>query len=48
MQVVEPAIIATQGPEDEPPAECTRATFKTVVCDVAFGSHGEWAESRVL
>jgi branched-chain amino acid transport system substrate-binding protein len=49
MQVVEQAITATQGLEDERLAEYTRrATFKTVVGDVAFGSHGEWTESRVL
>ncbi|MBX3220648.1 MAG: amino acid ABC transporter substrate-binding protein [Labilithrix sp.] len=49
MQVVEQAITATGGLEDEKLAEYTRRkTFKTVVGDVAFGRHGEWAESRVL
>ncbi len=49
MQVVEQAITATQGLEDDRLAAYTRqATFKTVVGDVAFGGHGEWTESRVL
>jgi branched-chain amino acid transport system substrate-binding protein len=49
IQVVEQAISATQGLEDERLAEYTRhATFKTVVGNVTFGRHGKWAESRVL
>ena len=49
MQVVEQAITATGGLEDDQLADYTRRTkFETVVGDVAFGRHGEWAESRVL
>jgi branched-chain amino acid transport system substrate-binding protein len=49
MQVVEQAIGATKTLEDARLADYTRRnTFKTVVGDVTFGRHGEWAESRVL
>ncbi len=49
MQVVEQAITATRGLDDEQLAEYTRhSTFQTVVGDVVFGPHGEWAQSRVL
>jgi branched-chain amino acid transport system substrate-binding protein len=49
MQVVEQAITATQSLDDERLAAHTRqTTFATVVGDVAFGRHGEWAQSRVL
>jgi branched-chain amino acid transport system substrate-binding protein len=49
MQVVEQAVLATGGLDDEALAEHTRqATFDTVVGDVRFGSGGEWAESRVV
>jgi branched-chain amino acid transport system substrate-binding protein len=49
MQVVEQAITATGGLDDEQLAAYTRqATFETVVGDVAFGQRGEWAQSRVL
>jgi branched-chain amino acid transport system substrate-binding protein len=49
MQVVEQAVTATQGLDDERLGDYTRrATFKTVVGDVVFGGHGEWASSRVL
>jgi branched-chain amino acid transport system substrate-binding protein len=49
MQVVEQAVLAIGGVEDEALAAYTRAaTFHTVVGDVRFGPGGEWAESRVL
>jgi branched-chain amino acid transport system substrate-binding protein len=49
MQVVEQAITATGGLDDDRLADYTRrATFRTVVGDVTFGRHGEWARSRVL
>ena len=49
MQVVEQAITATGGIEDQRLADYTRrTTFKTVVGEVTFGRHGEWAEPRVL
>jgi branched-chain amino acid transport system substrate-binding protein len=49
MQVVEQAVNAARSLDDEVLAEYTRrTTFATVVGDVAFGTHGEWAESRVL
>jgi branched-chain amino acid transport system substrate-binding protein len=49
MQVLEQAVKATGGLEDERLAEYTRqATFETVVGRVKFGQHGEWEQSRVL
>jgi branched-chain amino acid transport system substrate-binding protein len=49
MQVVEEAIQATGGLEDEALADYTRqATFDTVVGTVRFGPGGEWAEPRVV
>ena len=49
MQVVEQAILATGGLEDEALAEYTRqARFDTVVGEVRFGAGGEWAKSRVV
>lgn len=49
MQVVEQAVRAIGGLEDEALAEYTRhATFDTVVGAVRFGRGGEWAESRVV
>jgi branched-chain amino acid transport system substrate-binding protein len=49
LQVVEQAIKATGGIDDDGLAEYTRtATFPTVVGDVRFGQLGEWATPRVL
>jgi branched-chain amino acid transport system substrate-binding protein len=49
MQVVEQAVTATQGLDDDRLAAYTRrTTFETVVGEVAFGRYGEWAKPRVL
>ena len=49
MQVVGQAIAATRSVEDATLAEYTRkSVFTTVVGDVKFGKHGEWAVPRVL
>lgn len=49
MQVLGQAITATKSLNDTKLADYMhRATFKTVVGDVKFGSNGEWATSRVL
>lgn len=49
MQVVEQAITATQGLDDEKLAAYTRdAVFHTVVGDIKFGKGGGWTEPRVL
>jgi branched-chain amino acid transport system substrate-binding protein len=49
MQVVEQAVLATRGLDDEALAAYTRrATFHTVVGDVRFGPGGEWTKSRVV
>lgn len=49
MQVVEQAVAAMRSLDDELLGDyARRATFKTVVGDVVFGAHGEWATSRVL
>ncbi|MCU1494211.1 MAG: branched-chain amino acid transporter substrate-binding protein [Acidimicrobiaceae bacterium] len=49
LQVLEQAIEATGGLEDDALAEFTRSsTFSTVVGDVTFGRLGEWSVPRVL
>ncbi len=49
MQVIEQAVKATGGTDDEKLAEYTRkTTFKTVVGDVAFNAEGEWAVAQVM
>jgi len=49
MQVLQQAVEATKGVNDDKLADFIRATtFKTVLGDVKFGKGGEWAESRVL
>jgi len=49
MQVVEQAVKATGGTNDEKLAEYARKnTFKTVVGDVKFNAEGEWAEAQVM
>lgn len=49
MQVIEQAVAAMRSLDDELLGDyARRATFKTVVGDVVFGAHGEWATSRVL
>ncbi len=49
MQVIEQAVKATGGTNDEKLAEYLRkSTFKTVVGDVAFNKEGEWATAQVL
>jgi branched-chain amino acid transport system substrate-binding protein len=49
LQVLGQAIEATKSLDDGKLADHIRGTtFKTVVGDVKFGIHGEWAQSRVL
>jgi branched-chain amino acid transport system substrate-binding protein len=49
LQVLGQAIEATSSLDDGKLADYIRGTtFKTVVGDVKFGTHGEWAQSRVL
>jgi len=49
MQVIEQAVKATGGTNDEKLAEYTRKnTFKTVVGDIAFNDQGEWATAQVM
>ena len=49
MQVIEQAVKAVGGTNDEKLAEFTRKnTFKTVVGDVAFNDQGEWATAQVM
>ncbi len=49
LQVLQQAVEATKSLDDDKIADYIRkTTFKTMVGDVKFGSHGEWAESRVL
>ena len=49
LQVLGDAIAASQSLDDDKLADYMRkATFKTVVGDVKFGPHGEWAEERTL
>jgi len=49
MQVIEQAVKATGGTNDDKLAEHLRkTTYKTVVGDVAFNDQGEWATAQVL
>jgi len=49
MQLIEQAVKATGGTNDEKLAEYIRkTTFKTVVGDVAFNDQGEWATAQVM
>jgi branched-chain amino acid transport system substrate-binding protein len=49
MQVVEQAVAAVGGLDDTALSEYAhKASFRTVVGDVAFGADGSWIESRVL
>jgi branched-chain amino acid transport system substrate-binding protein len=49
MQVIEQAVKATGGTNDDKLAEfCRKTTFKTVVGDVAFNAEGEWATAQVM
>ena len=49
MQVIEQAVKATGGTNDEKLAEyCRKNTFKTVVGDVSFNDEGEWSVAQVL
>ncbi len=49
LQVLGDAVTATKSLDDAKIADyMRRATFKTVVGDIAFGTDGEWAKSRVL
>jgi branched-chain amino acid transport system substrate-binding protein len=49
MQVIEQAVTATGGTNDDKLAEyCRKATFKTVVGDVSFNDDGEWSTAQVL
>ncbi|MEK7687817.1 MAG: amino acid ABC transporter substrate-binding protein [Pseudomonadota bacterium] len=49
LQVIEQAVKATGGTNDEKLAEYTRKnTFKTVVGDIAFNDQGEWATAQVM
>ncbi len=49
MQVIEQAVKATGGTDDDKLAEHVRkTTFKTVVGDVAFNAEGEWATAQVM
>ena len=49
MQVIEQAVTATGGTNDDKLAEyCRKATFKTVVGDVSFNDEGEWSTAQVL
>jgi branched-chain amino acid transport system substrate-binding protein len=49
MEVIEQAVKATGGTNDEKLAEHLRkTTYKTVVGDVAFNEQGEWATAQVM
>jgi branched-chain amino acid transport system substrate-binding protein len=49
MQILEAAVKAARGLDDNALADFIRAhTFSTIVGDIKFGTHGEWAEPRVL
>ena len=49
LQVLEQAVKATKGLDDQKLADYIRAnTFTTVLGDIKFGKYGEWAQSRVL
>ena len=49
MQVLEQAVKATKGLDEQKLGDYIRATtFTTVLGDVKFGKGGEWAQSRVL
>jgi branched-chain amino acid transport system substrate-binding protein len=49
MQVVEQAVKATGGTNDEKLAEYARKNaFKTVVGDIRFNDQGEWAQAQVM
>jgi branched-chain amino acid transport system substrate-binding protein len=49
LEILGQAVRATNTLDDDKLADYVRsASFKTVVGDVRFGSHGEWAQSRVL
>jgi branched-chain amino acid transport system substrate-binding protein len=49
MQVLEQAIGATASLDDAKLADYIHGnTFHTIVGDIAFDAHGEWAKSRVL
>jgi branched-chain amino acid transport system substrate-binding protein len=49
MQLIEQAVTATGGTNDDKLAEyCRKTTFKTVVGDVAFNDQGEWATAQVM
>src|SRR5690349_16672200 len=49
MQVIEQAVTATGGTNDDKLAEHLRkTTYKTVVGDVAFNEQGEWATAQVM
>ncbi len=48
-QIVEQAVTATGGTNDDKLAEYARkTTFKTVAGDIKFNAEGEWAESQVM
>ena len=49
MQVLEQAVKATNSTDDKKLADYTRSnSFKTVLGDIRFGKHGEWAEGRIV
>ncbi len=49
MQVIEQAVNATGGTNDDKLAEyCRKTTFKTIVGDVSFNAEGEWSVAKVL
>ena len=49
MQILEAAVKAVRGLDDSALADFIRAhTFSTIVGDIKFGTHGEWAKPRVL
>jgi branched-chain amino acid transport system substrate-binding protein len=49
MQVIEQAVKATDGTNDDKLAEYARkSTFKTVVGDVSFNDQGEWSVAQVM
>jgi branched-chain amino acid transport system substrate-binding protein len=49
MQVVQQAVTATGGTDDEKLAEYARKnTFKTLVGDIAFNDEGEWKQAQVM
>ena len=48
-QIVEQAVTATKGTDDDKLAEYARkTTFKTVAGEIKFNAEGEWAESQVM